>query len=131
MCVVEIHQNPINLSFKHFHFGSLRCASEKGKREGRKEIERARERRRATQAGRQKWQNKTETRRIEEKIRSKAQIFARINGDDDESPSSKDEPQKQQAGRQAGSLADRSRRQAGGVAAGSNKGHVAYENRTQ
>jgi len=27
LCVAEIHQNPINLSFKHFHFGSLRCAA--------------------------------------------------------------------------------------------------------
>lgn len=37
VCVVEIHQNPINLSFKHFHFGSLRCASDRAKRKSKRD----------------------------------------------------------------------------------------------
>lgn len=72
---------------------------------------------------------KQKTRRIEGKIRSKAQIFARINGDDDDDED--DESQGLRMSRKISSI-EASRGGGGGwKAAGSSEGHVAYENRTQ
>lgn len=90
-CLAEIHQNPINLSFKHFHFGSLRCAAfalngnpYKGPRVQKKKKKK-------------NWENgKTKGAgvAVRRKIRSKAQIFARINGDDDRWKTKRQEEQK-------------------------------------
>lgn len=95
-------------------------------REREQEREGERERARATKAlvGKN-GKTKQKTRRIEGKIRSKAQIFARINGDDDD-----DESRGLRMSRKISSI-EASRGVGEWKAAGSSEGHVAYENRKQ
>lgn len=115
-------------------FISARCAALREidavrEREKEQEREGERERARATKAlvGKN-GKTKQKTRRIEGKIRSKAQIFARINGDDDDDED--DESRGLRMSRKISSI-EASRGVGEWKAAGSSEGHVAYENRKQ